>query len=74
MESLISDLHEERKAAETASATQRSAAREAEKARAQVTKELESLESNRDRLIERTQQRDGDGAAAGARTPPRGIP
>jgi DNA mismatch repair protein MutS2 len=56
VESLISHLHKEKEAAETASATQRRAAREAEKARAQVTKELESLQANRQRLIERTQQ------------------
>jgi DNA mismatch repair protein MutS2 len=56
VESLISHLHEQREAAETASATQRAAAREAERARAQVTKELESLQTNRDRLIQRTQQ------------------
>jgi len=56
LESLISHLHEEREAAETASATQRKAVRETERARALVTKELESLQSNRDRLIQRTQQ------------------
>jgi DNA mismatch repair protein MutS2 len=56
VESLISDLHHERKAAQTASAEQQVAAREAEKARAKVTKELQSLEANRGRLIERTQR------------------
>jgi DNA mismatch repair protein MutS2 len=56
VESLISDLHQERKAAQTASAEQRVAASEAEKARAKVTKELQSLEANRGRLIERTQR------------------
>jgi DNA mismatch repair protein MutS2 len=56
VESLISDLHEERKAARTASAEQRAAASEAERARQRVTKELQSLEANRDRLFERTQR------------------
>ena len=56
VESLISDLHREREAAETASAVQRTAAREAERARQRVTKELQSLEANRTRLIERTQR------------------
>jgi DNA mismatch repair protein MutS2 len=56
VESLISDLHHERKAAQTASAEQRVAASEAEKARQRVTKELQSLEANRGRLIERTQR------------------
>jgi DNA mismatch repair protein MutS2 len=56
VESLISDLHRERKLAQTASAEQRTAAREAERARQRVTKELQSLEANRDRLIERTQR------------------
>ena len=56
VESLISDLHHERKAAQTASAQQRTAASEAEKARQKVTKELQSLEANRGRLIERTQR------------------
>jgi DNA mismatch repair protein MutS2 len=56
VESLISHLHQEREAAATASAEQRAAAREAERARAQVTKELESLQSRRERLIQRTQQ------------------
>jgi DNA mismatch repair protein MutS2 len=56
VESLISDLHREREAAQTASAEQRSAAREAERARERVTKELQSLEANRARLIEKTQR------------------
>jgi DNA mismatch repair protein MutS2 len=56
VESLISDLHREREAAQTASAEQRSAVREAERARERVTKELQSLEANRARLIERTQR------------------
>jgi DNA mismatch repair protein MutS2 len=56
VESLITDLHREREAAETASATQRNAAVEAERARDRVTKELQSLEANRDRLIDRTRQ------------------
>jgi DNA mismatch repair protein MutS2 len=56
VESLISDLHEERKAAQTASAEQRAAAGEAERTRQRVTKELQSLEANRDRLFERTQR------------------
>jgi DNA mismatch repair protein MutS2 len=53
---LISDLHREREAAETASASQQAAAREAERAREKVTRELQSLEANRDRLIERTRR------------------
>jgi DNA mismatch repair protein MutS2 len=56
VESLITDLHREREAAETASATQRIAAVEAERVRDRVTKELQSLEANRDRLIDRTRQ------------------
>jgi DNA mismatch repair protein MutS2 len=56
VESLISDLHHERRAAQTASAEQQVAAREAEKARQRVTKELQSLEANRGKLIERTQR------------------
>jgi len=56
VESLISDLHREREAIETASAEQKSAAREAERARQRVTKELQSLEANRTRLIEKTQR------------------
>ncbi|HSP54631.1 MAG TPA: endonuclease MutS2, partial [Dehalococcoidia bacterium] len=56
VESLISHLHKERELAETASMEQKAAAREAEKARAQVTKELQSLQANRDRLIERTRE------------------
>jgi len=56
VESLISDLHREREAAETASAEQRTAALEAERGRQRVTKELQSLEANRTRLIEKTQR------------------
>jgi DNA mismatch repair protein MutS2 len=56
VESLISHLHREREAAETASAAQRAAAREAERARQRVTQELQSLEANRERLIRRTQE------------------
>lgn len=56
VESLITDLHREREAAESASAAQRAAAREAQQARERVTKELQSLQANRDRLIRRTQE------------------
>src|SRR5207249_1144768 len=56
VESLSSDLHRERGAAETASAEQRTAALEAERGRQRVTKELQSLEANRTRLIEKTQR------------------
>jgi DNA mismatch repair protein MutS2 len=56
VESLISDLHQERRVAQTASAEQQAAAREAEKARQRVTKELQSLEANRGKLIDRTQR------------------
>ncbi len=56
VETLIGDLYREREAAQTASAAQQTAAREAERARAQVTRELASLESNRNRLIERTRE------------------
>lgn len=56
VESLISDLHKEREAAEAAAGEQRAAAREATKARDEVTKELQSLQRNRERLIERTQK------------------
>lgn len=56
VESLISHLHREREAAETASAAQQAAAREAERARQRVTAELQSLEANRERLIRRTQE------------------
>src|SRR5438093_2937206 len=56
VESLISDLHREREAAETASAEQRTAALEAERGRQRVTRELQSLEANRTRLIEKTQR------------------
>jgi DNA mismatch repair protein MutS2 len=56
VESLISDLHREREVARTAGAEQRAAAHDAEKARQRVAKELQSLEANRGRLIERTQR------------------
>ena len=56
VESLITDLHRHREEAEAASETQRVAAREAERARERVTKELASLEANRNRLVERTRQ------------------
>lgn len=56
VESLISQLHRERQAAEVASAAQQAAAREAERARQRVTQELQSLEANRERLIRRTQE------------------
>jgi DNA mismatch repair protein MutS2 len=56
VESLISDLHREREVAQTASAEQRTAAKEAERDRQRVTKELQSLEANRDRLFARTQR------------------
>jgi len=56
VEALISDLHREREAAQSASAEQRSAARDAERARERVTKELQSLEANRARLIDKTQR------------------
>jgi len=56
VESLITDLHKEREAAQTASDQQRAAARDAVSARDSVTKELQSLERNRDRLIDRTQR------------------
>ncbi len=56
VESLITDLHREREAAQSASATQQAAAQEAERARDRVSKELQSLEANRDRLIERTRR------------------
>jgi len=68
VESLISHLHKEREAAEMATAEQKAAAREAERARAQVTKELQSLQANRERLIERTRQEmEGELQAARAR-------
>jgi DNA mismatch repair protein MutS2 len=56
VETMISDLHKHREEAEQASEVQRVAAREAEKARARVTKELQSLEANRNRLIEQTRK------------------
>ncbi|HEY5625596.1 MAG TPA: endonuclease MutS2, partial [Dehalococcoidia bacterium] len=56
IESLISDLHKHREEAQTASDEQRSAAGEARTARDRVTKELKSLEANRNRLIEQTRK------------------
>jgi DNA mismatch repair protein MutS2 len=56
IESLISDLHKHREEAQTASDEQRSAAGEARTARDRVTKELKSLEANRNRLIEETRK------------------
>ena len=56
IEALISDLHKHRDEAQTASKEQRSAAGEAKTARARVTKELKSLEANRNRLIEETRK------------------
>ncbi|MCI0814724.1 MAG: endonuclease MutS2 [Chloroflexi bacterium] len=56
IESLISDLHKHRDEAQTASDEQRSAAGEARTARDRVTKELKSLEANRNRLIEETRK------------------
>lgn len=56
VETMISDLHKHREEAEAASEVQRVAAREAEKARARVTKELQSLEANRNKLIEQTRK------------------
>jgi DNA mismatch repair protein MutS2 len=56
IESLISDLHRHREEAEAASDEQRSAAGEARTARDRVTKELRSLEANRNRLIEETRK------------------
>jgi len=56
IESLISDLHKHRNEAQTASEEQRSAAGEARTRRDRVTKELKSLEANRNRLIEETRK------------------
>ena len=56
VESMITDLHRHREEAEAASETQRAAAREAEHARARVTKELASLEANRTKLVEQTRK------------------
>lgn len=56
VESMITDLHRHREEAEQASEVQRVAAREAETARSRVTKELQSLEANRNRLIEQTRK------------------
>src|SRR5207247_856354 len=56
VEALNSDRHREGEAAQSASAEQRSAARDAERARERVTKELQSLEANRARLIDKTQR------------------
>ena len=56
IEALISDLHKHREEAQTASEEQRSAAGEARTRRDRVTKELKSLEANRNRLIEETRK------------------
>ncbi|MDP9181061.1 MAG: Smr/MutS family protein, partial [Chloroflexota bacterium] len=56
VESMITDLHRHREEAAAASDTQRVAAREAEHARARVTKELQSLEANRTKLVEQTRR------------------
>ncbi|MBI2913939.1 MAG: Smr/MutS family protein [Chloroflexi bacterium] len=56
VETLIVDLHRQREQTETARAAQQAAAQAAEKARDRVTRELASLETNRDRLLERTRQ------------------
>jgi DNA mismatch repair protein MutS2 len=56
VESLITDLHTQREAAESARTAQETAAQEAERARERVTKELRSLEAHRDRLVERTRK------------------
>jgi DNA mismatch repair protein MutS2 len=53
---MISDLHRHREEAQAASETQRVAAREAEHARARVTKELASLVANRSKLVEQTRK------------------
>ncbi len=56
VESMITDLHRHREEAAAASESQRVAAREAEHARARVTKELQSLEANRTKLVEQTRR------------------
>ncbi len=56
VESMISDLHRHREEAEAGAEAQRIAASEAERARSRVTKELQSLEANRSRLIEQTRR------------------
>ena len=56
IEAMIGDLHRHRELAEAASVEQRSAADEARTARDRVTKELKSLEANRNRLIEETRK------------------
>ncbi|HUF54530.1 MAG TPA: endonuclease MutS2 [Dehalococcoidia bacterium] len=56
IEAMITDLHKHREQAEAASAEQRVAADEARRARERVTKELQSLESNRNKLIEQTRR------------------
>lgn len=56
VETMISDLHRHREEAEVASEVQRVAAREAETTRARVTRELQSLEANRSRLVEQTRK------------------
>ena len=66
VESLIVDLHRQREAAQTARAAQETAADAAQSARDRVTKELSSLEANRERLLERT-RRELEDELAGAR-------
>ncbi|MEO6197556.1 MAG: endonuclease MutS2 [Dehalococcoidia bacterium] len=56
VEALITDLHRHRDEAELASETQRAAVTETERARSRVTKELQSLEANRSKLIEQTRK------------------
>jgi DNA mismatch repair protein MutS2 len=56
VEALISDLHRHREEAASASEAQKAAQRAAELARERVSRELQALEANRDRLIERTQR------------------
>lgn len=56
VEAMISDLHRQREEASSASERQRIAAQEAERARERVTKELQSLEANRQKLVERTRR------------------
>ena len=56
VEALITDLHRHRDEAELASETQRAAVTETEHARSRVTKELQSLEANRSKLIEQTRK------------------
>lgn len=56
VEALITDLHRHREEAASASEAQKAAQREAELARERVSRELQALEANRDRLIERIQR------------------